>query len=116
MDQSCFVDDLFYFISLQMTDHMPVNILWKGIMLLAEFLNIVLTEVTYPGTVKLFDILLRLCLADCDQRDILRIPARAGAGLIDVPANSFIIFQKHLQHLTFLYICGTLPERQGRFL
>ena len=72
MNHSDVLGNIFHLVSLQMTDHMPADILWQRFMLCAELLNIILAEIPVAGCVELFNHLVGLSLADCDQRDVFR--------------------------------------------
>ena len=67
MDEFCLSNDIFHFVRLQMSDHMPADIFWKNFHFLTHFLNFILSKITRPQIIyclKHFD---WLGFADSDQ-------------------------------------------------
>ena len=54
MDENSFSHYLMYFIALEMTDHMPTDILWQDWLFLNDLLNFIFTEIPCPGFICLF--------------------------------------------------------------
>ena len=48
MNHMHFIRNIFNFIGLQMSNHMPTDILWKFLIFIYDFLNFVLTKITSP--------------------------------------------------------------------
>ena len=46
---------VFYLIGLQMSDHMPPDILWEAFLLGCQVLHLVFTKITMPGLVSFQD-------------------------------------------------------------
>ena len=67
MDEFCLSNDIFHFVCLQMSDHMPADIFWKNFHFFTHFLNFILPKITRPKIIyglKHFD---WLGFADSDQ-------------------------------------------------
>ena len=72
VDQDCFIDDLAYLVLLQMSDHMPADVIRKCGRLFKNLLNLIFTEVTDAGIICLPEKFHRFCFTDSYQRYILR--------------------------------------------
>ena len=77
MDQLCLIDDIFYFVALQMTNHLPVNILRHYVIFFIQFLHFIFTKITATVSIRFFQHFYRFGLADSNQCYIL--PFSAGA-------------------------------------
>ena len=92
MNQHNLIDDVLYFVCLQMSDHMPADRRADLLIFLTEFLHIILPVLHLTGLYQSLNILQRLHLTDCHQRDFPGVSARFLAGSFDI----------------FLYICQIL--------
>lgn len=72
-----FIDDIFYFVALQMTNHLPVNILRHYVIFFIQFLHFIFTKITATVSIRFFQHFYRFGLADSNQCYIL--PFSAGA-------------------------------------
>ena len=54
MNELYFVYDIFYFVCLKMTDHMPFDILGERLVFFAYFLYFIFTENTYSKIICFF--------------------------------------------------------------
>ena len=64
MDESNERDDLFDLIGLQVTDEVPLDVLWLHFVLVAHFKGMVFTENALTGIIGLLQVADRLGLAD----------------------------------------------------
>ena len=64
--------DVFDFVCLQMSDEMPVDVLWQNLVFVAHLERMVLAEYTLSGFVSLLYVLHRLRLRHRHQNDSLR--------------------------------------------
>ena len=58
MNQGNFSCNVFYFIPLQMTDHVPVDILWQHFLFFCQLLHFVFTEIAFAKICLLYTSLL----------------------------------------------------------
>ena len=61
--------DIFHLVSLQVADHVPADVFRKVFRFAAELLNVIFSEIPLSGVIERHDVGLRLCLADCKNRD-----------------------------------------------
>ena len=96
MNQGNFSCNVFYFIPLQMTDHVPVDILWQHFLFFCQLLHFVFTEIAFAKIIdfgKHFD---RFCLADRNQGNFLPVPSGSFAGFCDFLLDFFIVLFQHI--------------------
>ena len=71
MNQINFIDNVFYFITLHMPNHMPVNILWKDFIFRSQFLCFVFSVYTDSKVIGLLQHFYRFCFAYGDQSNFI---------------------------------------------
>lgn len=69
MNQFCFIDDIFYFVSLQMTNHMPFDVWWKLLIFFSQLLYFIFTKTSYSFVINFLQHRNWFCLAHGNQSD-----------------------------------------------
>ena len=97
MNQMNIFRDILDFVALQMTDHMPTNILREIIMLFSELLNIVFTEVSVTCFIEFHDSFFGLRFTDRYDRHFRSISSASFTRFIDQFSDMIqICFQHNL--------------------
>ena len=103
VNQHGLVNDLVNFVALQMTNHMPSDILRKLRFFVQDFLYLVLTEIPGPGIISLHKHGNGFCFADSDESHFLRISSRPAAGIFNMLSYFFQLFFYHIVFLPYWY-------------
>ena len=77
MDQYGLTDNVFYFVSLQMSDHMPFDILWHFLDFIAELLHFIFAEIPDIFIINFLKHLNWFCFTDSDQRHFFSLSSCA---------------------------------------
>ena len=77
MDQCNLSDNVFYFVSLQMSDHMPFDILWHFLDFIAELLHFIFAEIPDIFIINFLKHLNWFCFTDSDQRHFFSLSSCA---------------------------------------
>ena len=91
MDQFRLINDIFYFVSLQMADHMPMDVFGHHLIFSSQFLNLIFTEISLSQRINLLQHLYRFCLTDCNQCHLTAVPAASCTGCVDSFLYLFIL-------------------------
>ena len=94
VNQPHLIDNIFHFIRLQVTDHMPLNILWQCLVFLPDLLHFIFPKHTDAQIIGFLKRLHRLCLADGNQSDFFSLPTRPVARCLYPCLDFFQIFPK----------------------
>ena len=80
MNQLCFTCDIFDFITLEMSNHMPADVRGKMLRFFAQLLHIIFSEIALPGFIECKDVRFRFLLADRDEEDVFCRSSGTAAG------------------------------------
>ena len=83
MNKIYFINNIFDLITLHMTDHMPVDILWKCLVFRCQFLYFILAKNPYTKIICLLQRLNGLRLTHCDQRYLFSFSSCSVAGCLN---------------------------------
>ena len=110
MNHKNLVHNILHLVALQVSDHMPADVLRHNLILIHELLHLVFPKIAAAARIRLFQHGNRLRLAHRDQLHPACLPAARRAGIFDIFSDDVkIFFYVHIRScLQQYHHCETL--------